>query len=399
LKKWELLDRTMMQPVDPSLWLFISTILLMVAIVGVALFYGGMVRSKNALNTMGMLFAAVLVVSIEWLFLGDWLVYGNGGFEESELSAGARSLLPLFHAMTAALGLGLVAGGIVERVRFLFFLVFGLLWTLLVYGPIALWLWGGGWLTKLGCLDFSGGAVVHITAGVTALIAAIQIGPRRGYGRTEMMPHHLPLSFLGVGLMWVGWFGFSSGAGRAPMTVVTNACVTIQMACVAAALSWMAVEWVQRDKPTALGMASGAVAGLVAITPAAGYVGPLSAMVIGIGAGGLCYMVVNYVKLILGYDDALDVFGMHGVGGTWGMIATGLFASTQTNADGSDGLFFGYPYQFFAQLVATVAVSAFAAVMSFFLLKGLTVLLPARVDSDSESMGLDLAQHGEKGYS
>jgi Amt family ammonium transporter len=183
------------------------------------------------------------------------------------------------------------------------------------------------------------------------------------------------------------------------MAVVTNACVAIQMSCVAAALSWMVVEWVQRDKPTALGMASGAVAGLVAITPAAGYVGPLSAVVIGIGAGGLCYMVVNYVKLILGYDDALDVFGMHGVGGLWGTVATGLFASTSINPDGSDGLFYGYPYQFFAQVVAAVAVAAFAGAMSFLLLKGLTVIVSARVDEDAESMGLDLAQHGEKGYS
>lgn len=389
----------MTQAADPSLWLFVSTIFLMVTIVGVALFYGGMVRSKNTLNTMGMLFAAVLVVSVEWLFLGETLVYGQGGSEESGLSAGARSLLPLYHAMMASLALGLVAGGIVERVRFPFFLVFGLLWTMLVYAPLAIWLWAGGWLAKLGCLDFSGGAVVHISAGVAALVAAIVIGPRRGYGQTEMMPHHLPFSFLGVGFMWVGWFGFSSAAGRASMTVVTNACVAIQMACVAAALSWMVVEWVQRDKPTALGMASGAVAGLVAITPAAGYVGPFSALVIGIGAGGLCYMVVNYVKLILGYDDALDVFGMHGVGGMWGMIATGLFASTQINTDGSDGLFYGYPYQFFAQVVAAVAVAAFPAAMSFLLLKGLSLVMSPRVDEDAESMGLDLAQHGEKGYS
>jgi ammonium transporter, Amt family len=389
----------MTQTADPSLWLFVSTILLMVTLVGVALFYGGMVRSKNALNTIGMLFAAVIVVSIEWLFFGDGLVYGIGGSEESGLNAGARSLLPLHHAMTASLALGLVAGGIVERVRFPFFLVFGLLWTVLVYGPLAWWIWGGGWLAKLGCLDFSGGAVVHLSAGVTALVAAIVIGPRRGYGRMEMMPHHLPFSFLGVGLMWVGWFGFSSAAGRASMTVVTNACVAIQMACVAAALSWMVAEWVQRDKPTALGMASGAVAGLVAITPAAGYVGPVSALVIGIGAGGLCYMVVNYVKLILGYDDALDVFGMHGIGGMWGMVATGLFASTQINADGSDGLFYGYPYQFFAQAVGVVAVAAFAGVMSFVLLKGLALVMASRVDEDAESMGLDLAQHGEKGYS
>ena len=251
----------------------------------------------------------------------------------------------------------------------------------------------------MGSLDYSGGAVIHISAGMTALAAAVVIGPRKGYGRIEMMPNHLPFSFLGVGLIWVGWFGFAMGQGRVPMITVTSACVAIQMACVSAALSWMVVEWVQRDKPTALGMASGAVAGLVAITPAAGYVGPWSAVVIGIGAGGLCYMVVNYVKLILGYDDSLDVFGMHGVGGLWGMLAAGLFVSTEINADGSDGLFYGYPYQFFAQVVAAAVASAYAGAMSVLLLKGLTLVWSPRVGEEAESMGVDLAQHGEKGFS
>ena len=199
--------------------------------------------------------------------------------------------------------------------------------------------------------------------------------------------------------MWVGWFGFAAGAALAPMTTVTGAFVAIQMSAAASALTWMAAEWLQRDKPTALGTISGAVAGLVAITPAAGYVSPFSAVVIGIGAGGLCYMVVNYVKLILGYDDSLDVFGMHGVGGTWGMIATGLFASTTVNPEGSDGLFYGYPYQFFAQMVAVVSVWAFAGTVTFLLVKGLTLVLPPRVDEEAEVVGLDLTQHGERGYS
>jgi Amt family ammonium transporter len=261
----------------------------------------------------------------------------------------------MHHGITAALALALVAGGIVERIRFSFFLLFGSLWIVVVYMPLAYWIWGNGWLANLGCLDFAGGAVIHISAGVSALVVAVVIGPRRGYGRIEMMPNHLPFSFCGAALMWVGWFGFSSGFGAVSMATTTGAFVTIQMSAVTAALTWMIVEWLQRDKPTALGALSGAVAGLVAIAPAAGYVDPLSAIVIGIGAGGFCYMVVNYVKLILGYDDSLDVFGMHGVGGLWGMIATGLFASTGINPDGSDGLFFGYPYQFFIQVVGPVA--------------------------------------------
>jgi Amt family ammonium transporter len=376
---------------DQTLWLLVSTALVMLTLPGVALFYGGMVRKKNVLNTMGMPLLALVVVSLEWLCFGDALAFGR--------SLGSPAPQLAYQTMTAALALALVTGALVERMKVLFFLVFGLLWTTLVYGPIAHWLWGGGWLANLGALDFAGGAVVHVSAGVTALVAAVMIGPRKGYGRVEMTPNHLPLSFCGAGLMWVGWFGFSAGAALAPMTTTTGAFVAIQMSAAASALTWMAVEWLQRDKPTALGTVSGAVAGLVAITPAAGYVGPFPAVVIGIGAGGLCYMVVNYVKLILGYDDSLDVFGMHGVGGTWGMIATGLFASTTVNPEGSDGLFYGYPYQFFAQVVAVVAVWAFAGAVTFLLVKGLTLVLRPRVDHEAEIAGLDLTEHGEKAYS
>jgi ammonium transporter, Amt family len=300
--------------------------------------------------------------------------------------------------MMASVALALVAGAIVERIRFSFFLVFGLCWVAAVYVPLAQSLWAGGWLARLGGLDFAGGAVIHISAGVSALVMAIVIGPRQGYGRIDMMPNHLPLSFCGAAFMWVGWFGFTGATVSASMATVTSAFVAIQLSAVAAALSWMAVEWLQRDKPTALGAMSGAVAGLVAIAPAAGYVSPISSLVIGVGAGGLCYMVVNYVKLILGYDDSLDVFGMHGVGGTWGMIATGLFASTEVNAEGSDGLFYGYPYQFFAQLVATLTAWLVAAGMTWLLVKAVSILIAPRVDEEAERMGLDLHQHGEKGY-
>jgi Amt family ammonium transporter len=380
---------------DPTLWLLISSTLLALAVPGVALFYGGMVRKKNIMNTMALPFAALAVVSLSWCLIGNGWTAWNGA---ETVTGKQEALLSLYRGMMASLALALVAGGVVERIRFAFFLVFGLSWLAGVYVPLAQSLWGSGWLASLGSLDFAGGAVIHISAGVSALVMAIVIGPRRGYGRIEIIPNHLPFSFCGAAFMWVAWFGFTGVAASTSMAAVTSAFVAIQLSTVAAAAAWMTVEWLQRDKPTALGAMSGAVAGMVAIAPAAGYVSPLSSLVIGVGAGGLCYMVVNYVKLILGYDDSLDVFGMHGVGGTWGMIATGLFASTEVNAGGSDGLFYGYPYQFFAQLVATLAAWLLAAGMTWLLVKTLTLIIAPRVDEEAERMGLDLHQHGEKGY-
>lgn len=383
---------------DRTLWLLISTTLLLLTVPGVALFYGGMVRKKNVLNTIALPFVALAFVSIEWGLFGNGLTFGR---EAGSLPGGKAitgPLLLVYHGILASVALALIVGGIVERIRFSFFLLFGLFWVAAVYVPLAHWFWGGGWLANLGCLDFAGGAVIHVSAGVSALVAAIAIGPRKGYGRIEMMPNHLPLSFCGAGLMWVGWFGFMGARASESMATVTGAFVAVQMSAAAAAVTWMTVEWLQRDKPTALGTVSGAVAGLVAIAPAAGYVSPLSAIVIGIGAGGLCYMVVNYVKLILGYDDSLDAFGMHGIGGTWGMIATGLFASTEVNAGGSDGLFYGYPYQFFIQAGGALAAWVVAGVMSWLLAKGLMMVLSPRVDEEAEIMGLDLHQHGEKAY-
>ena len=384
----------MTQPADRILWLLISTTLLALVVPGVALFYGGMVRRKNVINTMALPFVALAVVSLVWGLVGNGLASGTIGGEPG----GPERLLSLNRGMMASVALALLAGGVVERIRFSFFLIFGLCWVVAVYVPLAQWLWGGGWLTRLGSLDFAGGTVIHISAGVTALVLAILIGPRKGYGRSDMMPNHLPFSFCGAALMWVGWFGFTGASADLSMAGVTNAFVTIQLSAVAATLAWMTAEWLQRDKPTALGAMSGAVAGLVAIAPGAGYVSPLSAIVIGVGAGGLCYMVVNYVKVILGYDDSLDVFGMHGVGGTWGMIATGLFASTDINASGSDGLFYGYPYQFFVQVVAALTGWAVAAGVTWLLYHLLTWFLAPRVDEEAESTGLDLDQHGEKGY-
>jgi Amt family ammonium transporter len=383
---------------DRILWLVISTSLVMLTLPGVALFYGGMVRKKNVVNTMGLVFLALALASLEWLLCGERLAFGFNGVG-AESSTGVRSALALYHAMCGALALALIGGTLVERVRFLFFLLFGLVWIGTVYTPIVHWVWGSGWLMNLGSLDFGGGAVIHLSAGVSALVAALMIGPRRGYGRIEMMPNHLPFTLCGAGLMWVGWSGFSAGPSPSSMNQATSALVAIHAAAAASALTWTSAEWLQRDKPTALGTVSGAVAGLVAISSAAGYVGPLTAMIIGIGAGGFCYMVVNYVKLILGYDDSLDVFGMHGVGGAWSMMATGLFASTAVNPDGSDGLFNGYPYQLFAQLVTVLAVSIFAGIGTFVAIHLVRWVVAPRVDEEAESMGLDLAQHGEKGYS
>lgn len=380
---------------DQTLWLLVSTTLLALALPGVALFYGGMVRKKNIMNTIALPFAALALVSLAWCVAGGgWTAWNGAGTAGSP----PDPLFSVYRALMASMALALVAGGTVERIRFSFFLVFGLCWIGGVYLPLARLLWDGGWLANLGALDFAGGAVIHISAGVSALVMAIAVGPRHGYGRIDMMPNHLPFSFCGAAFMWVGWFGFTGVAASGPMETVTSAFVTIQLSAVAAALAWMAVEWLQRDRATALGAMSGAVAGLVAIAPAAGYVSPLSALVIGVGAGGLCYMVVNYVKLILGYDDSLDVFGMHGVGGTWGMIATGLFASTEINADGSDGLFYGYPYQFFAQVVAALAAWLVAGGMTWVIVKALSLIMVPRVGEEAERMGLDLHQHGEKGY-
>jgi Amt family ammonium transporter len=387
----------MMPSGDTTLWLLTSTTLLALAVSGVALFYGGMVRKKNVMNTIALVYSAFALVTLEWIVLEGVADFGS---VMDGAGSGVRTgpLVSLNRGMMASVALALVAGAIVERMRFSFFLVFGACWIASVYLPLASWLWGGGWLVNLGCLDFAGGAVIHISAGVSALVMAVTIGPRRGYGRIDMMPNHLPFSVCGAGLMWVSWIGFAGTVTSASMATIAGAFVAIQMSAAGAALAWMAVEWLQRDKPTALGAVSGSVAGLVAIAPAAGYVSPLSAIVIGVGAGGLCYMVVNYVKLILGYDDSLDVFGMHGVGGTWGMIATGLFASTEVNAAGSDGLFYGYPYQFFAQVIGTCAAWVVAGVVTWGLVRGLQLVLPARVDEEAELMGLDLHEHGEKGY-
>ena len=304
----------------------------------------------------------------------------------------------LFQAMFAVITPALISGALVERMKFKTWVVFLALWSTLVYAPICHWVWAPtGWLHKLGALDFAGGTVVHISSGVSALTCALVIGKRKGYLTKPMPPHNLPLTVIGAGLLWFGWFGFNAGSALEASGVAVNAFVTTNTAAAAAALGWMASEWMSRGKPTVLGTASGAVAGLVAITPACGFVRPMAAILIGAVAGALCYAACN-VKARLGYDDSLDVVGVHGVGGTWGAIATGLFASAAVNAAGADGLFAGNPAQLWKQFAAIGATIALAVPATYGILKLVDALLGLRVSAEDEMTGLDLSQHSESAY-
>jgi len=300
--------------------------------------------------------------------------------------------------MFAIITPALITGAFAERMKFSAFLAFTLLWATFIYDPLAHWVWGtGGWLRNLGALDFAGGTVVHISSGVSALAAALLVGKRRGFGSEPMPPHNLPLTITGAAMLWVGWFGFNAGSALSSGALATSAFVATHLATAGATLSWMLTEWLARGKPTVLGAASGAVAGLVAITPASGFVGPLSSIVIGAVAGFLCYNACN-VKTKMGYDDSLDVVGVHGVGGTWGAIATGLFASKAVNEAGKNGLFFGNPGLLGVQIVAVLTTWIFAFIGALILLKLVDVVIGLRVEEEQEIMGLDLSQHDESAY-
>jgi Amt family ammonium transporter len=303
----------------------------------------------------------------------------------------------VFQMMFAIITPALITGAVAERAKFGTFIVFVLLWATFVYDPLAHWVWGKGWMGAMGALDFAGGTVVHISSGFSALAAAYFFGRRVGYGYETMTPHNLPFTVIGASLLWVGWFGFNAGSALAADGLATVAFVTTNTAAAAAALAWMFTEWFTHGKPTALGAASGAVAGLVSITPAAGFVGPLAAIIIGAVGGMLCYKACN-LKARLGYDDSLDVVGVHGIGGTWGALATGLFASKAINPAGNDGLFYGNPAQLGVQAIMVVATIAFALVMTFIILSILKAAMGLRVSEEEERMGLDLTQHNERGY-
>jgi Amt family ammonium transporter len=398
-------------------WLLTSSALvLMMTAPGLALFYGGMVRQKNALATLMQSFIIMAVISIQWVLWGYSLAFGpdHGGliggldwiglrgvgqepFETYSKTVPHQAFM-LFQMMFAIITPALITGAFAERKKFSAFLLFTVLWATFVYDPLAHWVWGdGGWLKQLGALDFAGGTVVHISSGVSALVCAIVLGRRRGYGHQPMQPHNLPLTVIGAALLWVGWFGFNAGSALEASGLAASAFLTTNTAAAAAALGWMFTEWTMRGKPTVLGAASGAVAGLVAITPAAGFVGPVSAIVIGALGGALCYTACN-LKSKLGYDDSLDVVGVHGVGGTWGALATGLFATTSVNAAGGDGLFFGNPGQLWTQVVAVAATFALAIVGTWVILKVVDALVGLRVSEEDEVIGLDLSQHSETAY-
>jgi Amt family ammonium transporter len=398
-------------------FVLISAALVLFMTPGLALFYGGMVRGKNVLGTLMQNFILIALIGVQWALFGYTLAFGpslNGiignlswvglaGVGAEPFKAYSETIphgaFMVFQMMFAIITPALITGAWAERLKFSSFLIFIVLWATLVYDPVAHWVWGdGGWLKNLGALDFAGGTVVHINAGVAALAAVLVMGRREGYGREAFIPHNLPMTVLGAGMLWFGWFGFNAGSALAADGLATSAFVATQLGACGATLSWVATEWIFRGKSTTLGAASGAVAGLVAITPAAGFVGPMSAILIGLGAGFLCYLAV-LAKPKLGYDDSLDVVGVHGVGGVWGALATGLFACKAVNAAGADGLFFGNPAQLGIQFVAVLTTLVYSFVISWILLKIVDAVFGLRVKKADEIAGLDITEHQEVGYS
>ncbi len=398
-------------------WILISSALVMLMTPGLALFYGGMVRSKNVLGTIMQSFIALGVITIQWVLYGyslsfgpdwggligslDWIGLKGVGLEPyPDYSATIpHQAFMVFQMMFAVITPALITGAIAERFKFKSYLVFIVLWATFVYDPLAHWVWGvGGWIRNLGALDFAGGLVVHISSGIAALAATLVVGKRKGYGEEPMPPHNMTMTLLGAALLWFGWFGFNGGSAVASGSLATNAFVVTHISTATAALSWMMTEWAYRGNPTALGAASGAIAGLVAITPASGFVGPLSAILIGLAAGVICYVAIN-LKNKFGYDDSLDVVGVHGVGGTWGALATGLFASKAINSAADDGLFFGNPPLLGIQALSVVSAWVYSFVVTLIILKVLDWTMGLRVSEEHEINGLDISQHGESGYS
>jgi Amt family ammonium transporter len=400
-----------------TVFVIISAALVMLMTPGLALFYGGMVRNKNVLGTIMQIFIILGVISIEWVLWGYSMSFGPdhghiiGGLEwfglrgvGMEPSATYGTTVPhlafmIFQCMFAVITPALIAGAFAERMKFSAFLIFTLLWATIVYNPLCHWVWAaGGWLLGLGAMDFAGGTVVHISSGVSALAAAIVIGRRKGFGSTPYIPHNVPMTITGAALLWFGWFGFNAGSALAANGLAANAFVVTHVASAAAALTWILMEGLHRGKPTTLGAASGAVAGLVAITPGSGFVGPMSAIIIGGLAGIICYGGIM-LKSKLGYDDSLDVVGIHGVGGTWGALATGLFASKAINPAGFDGLFFGNPGQLWIQFISVAVTMIFAFSMTFIILKAIDLVIGLRVSEEEEEKGMDISLHNETGYS
>ncbi len=399
-------------------WVLVSTALVLVMTPALAFFYGGMVRKKNILSTLNLSFIMICLISMQWLIYGYSLAFGSdvGGLVGSleflgfngvgaEPAAIAPTiphmLFAAFQMMFAIITPALITGAFVERVRFKAFLVFSLIWATLIYDPVAHWVWGPGGILGadgLGALDFAGGTVVHITAGFSALAFALAIGPRKGFGNVSFGPNNIPFTVLGAGLLWMGWFGFNGGSALAADGLAVNALVTTNTAAAAAGFVWMLLSWMD-NKPSVLGIVTGAVVGLVAVTPGAGFVTPLGALIIGAVAAPISYYAIKYIKGRNLIDESLDVFACHGLGGFWGALATGLFATTAVNAGGANGLFFGNPSQFFTQLGASLMVIVFSFVVTYVVARLLDVVMGIRVSRNAEEAGLDISEHAERAYS
>jgi Amt family ammonium transporter len=400
-------------------WILVSAALvLLMTIPGLAFFYGGLVRRKNVLSILMQCFIIMCVISLQWVLFGYSLAFGPdngwgiiGGLKWAGLNfVGSQpnpdyaatiphSVFMIFQCMFAVITPALIIGAFAERMKFSAFLIFTILWATFVYDPIAHWVWGmGGWLRNLGVLDFAGGVVVHTSSGISALVVALLLGKREGYKRQPFRPHNLPFTVLGAGLLWFGWFGFNAGSALAADGIAANAFIATHVAAAAAGLTWALVEWQQNGTPTILGVCTGAVAGLATITPVCGFVNPVNAIFIGVLAAVFCYIAIAVIKAKLGYDDALDAFGVHGVGGIWGTIAVGLFAEKAVNTAGANGIFFGNTHQFFVQLMMVAVVSVFVAVMTWVLFKFVDAVVGIRVKEEQEFIGLDLTQQSEAAY-
>lgn len=394
-------------------WVLVAATLVFFMTPGLALFYGGMERSKNVLNTIMESFFLIGVVSVEFMLIGYTLIFGSdvdgviGNLDKIGLIGTQNNIMDgvnipemafvAFQCMFAVITPAIMSGSITGRMRFAPFVVFSVIWSLLVYNTMAHWVWGGGFLAQLGALDFAGGLVIHILSGVSGLVLCLLLGRRRGYGRMPMLPHHLPMTVLGGAILWFGWFGFNAGSALGAGPLAANALVTTQIAAAIGVVGWVLAERYHRGKPTVLGAVSGGVAGLVAITPAAGFVTPVAAIFVGLIGAICCYVAVAILKNKLGYDDSLDAFGIHGVGGMWGAIATGLFAMVSVNPDGADGLFYGGDL-LLPQLVSIIVAVLFSIIGTVVIFKVVSLFMDMRVSIGAESLGVDISEHGEEAY-
>ena len=394
-------------------WILIAAAMVFFMTPGLALFYGGMARSKNVLSTIMQSFFLIGVISVEFMLIGYTLIFGDdvhgiiGSLNKIGLMGTENSIMEganipemafiAFQCMFAIITPAIMSGSITGRMRFAPFVVFAVIWSVLIYNPMAHWVWGGGFLANLGALDFAGGLVIHVLSGVSGLVLCLLLGRRRGYGRMPILPHHLPMTVLGGAMLWFGWFGFNAGSALGAGTLAANAVLTTQMSAAIGIVGWVLVERYHRGKPTVLGAVSGGVSGLVAITPAAGFVTPVAAIPIGFVGAICCYVAVAVLKSKFGYDDSLDAFGIHGVGGMWGAIATGLFATVSVNPDGADGLFYGGNL-LIPQLISLVVAIALAIIGTTIIFKVVSLFMDMRVSISAESLGIDISEHGEGAY-